>query len=533
MSLTPKLLSCAVLLAISAAASAARTDDPAVGRAHSLLAAKASAVRASGGDSFSATDVVIDANGSEHVRFNRSYNGLPVIFGDVVVHSSQGRFASASMTLRSSVRPSLQARINADDAIVAAGADFGSGFEGVPSANKVVYARGDKPLLAFEVRMMGTKADQTPTDMRYYIDASNGRILDKWDTVHTGKPSSGGGGSTTPAVGIGQTFGYGDVTLNTAGSGSSFNLTDTTRGGGAVYEANNAAYSTAARRAVLFTDSDNNWGNNTLSDRATVAADAHYGVSMTWDYYQSAHGRNGIFNDGKGVRSYVHVGNGWVNAAWYANAMYYGDGGGSYLPLTSLDIAGHEMSHGVNQASAGLVYSGDAGGLNEANSDIFGTMVEFYANSASDPADYLIGEEIYASNPNGTKALRYMFRPGDADANASYNCYPVGGLGGVDPHYSSGPANHFFYLLAEGAVNPAGFSYTASQLVCNGDTGVSGIGRTAAQRIWYRALTVYMTSGTTYPQARTATINAANDLYGAGSAQATAVARAWTAINVN
>ncbi len=82
-------------------------------------------------------------------------------------------------------------------------------------------------------------------------------------------------------------------------------------------------------------------------------------------------------------------------------------------------------------------------------------------------------------------------------------------------------------------MNPAGFNYTASQLVCNGDTGVAGIGRDAAQKIWYRALVVYMTSGTTYPQARTATLSAAADLYGNGSAQYNAVARAWSAVGVN
>jgi Zn-dependent metalloprotease len=101
----------------------------------------------------------------------------------------------------------------------------------------------------------------------------------------------------------------------------------------------------------------------------------------------------------------------------------------------------------------------------------------------------MIGEKIYRSNPTGKTALRYMFRPGDADGGRSYNCYPAGGLTGVDPHYSSGPGNHFFYLLAEGAVNPSGFSYTPSQLVCNGDTASTGIGRDAAQRIYYRALT--------------------------------------------
>ena len=538
MHMQSRLLSAAILAALvaSAPAVAGKFDQsPAALRAKGLVDGRAAtAAHRADADTFSATDVIVDRDGTEHVRMQRSWRGLPVIGGDMVVHSRNGRFKAASLSLKSSARPGTTGRIGGDEATIAAGADFGSDFEGMRSARKVVYALRGTPKLAYEVVFTGTRHDQTPTEMHYFVDASSGAILDKYDMVHTGKPGGGGGGGGgTAAVGTGNTLQYGDVALNTASASGSFNLTDTTRGGGATYDANNVSYSRAARRATLFTDADNNWGNNSMSDRATIAAEAHFGVATTFDYYKNTHGRNGIFNDGQGVKSYVHVGNGWVNAAWYANAMYYGDGGGSYLPLTVLDVAGHEMSHGVNQATAGLVYSNDAGGLNEANSDIMGTMVEFYANNASDTPDYKIGEEIYANNPGGTNALRYMFRPGDADGGASYNCYPAGGLGGVDPHYSSGPANHFFYLLAEGAVNPAGFNYTASQLVCNGDTGVSGIGRDAAQKIWYRALVVYMTSGTTYPQARAATLNAAADLHGNGSAQYNAVARAWSAVGVN
>ena len=82
-------------------------------------------------------------------------------------------------------------------------------------------------------------------------------------------------------------------------------------------------------------------------------------------------------------------------------------------------------------------------------------------------------------------------------------------------------------------MNPAGFSYTPAQLVCNGNTAITGIGRDAAQRIYYRALTVYFTSATTYPQARAKTLQAAADLYGSGSTQYNAVAAAWSAVNVN
>ena len=97
----------------------------------------------------------------------------------------------------------------------------------------------------------------------------------------------------------------------------------------------------------------------------------------------------------------------------------------------------------------------------------------------------------------------------------------------------------FYYLLAEGAVVPAGFgagswaNLSPSSLVCNGNTALTGIGRDAAGKIWYRALTVYMTSGTTYADARAATLSAATDLYGGGSAQYSAVAAAWSAVSVN
>src|SRR5690606_19296711 len=151
-----------------------------------------------------------------------------------------------------------------------------------------------------------------------------------------------------------------------------------------------------------------------------------------------------------------------------------------------------------------------------------------------DPVDYLIGENIYPNNP-GTFALRYMFKPSlDGD---SPDCY-IPGLGDLDVHYNSGVANHFYYLLAEGAVVPAGFGagtvfdLTPGDLVCDGNTSLAGIGRAAAEKIWYRALAVYMTSNTDYAGARAATLSAAGDLFGAGSVEQNAVAAAWNAVSV-
>lgn len=527
MSPMPKLLTFAVSMALAGAASAA---NPVADHARQLVRQNPAAVHAAAADEFVERAVIRDPSGAEHVRFQRNYAGMEVIGGDFVVHSSRGSLRGVSKTLTTSFRPGTRPSLGSDSAIAIAGADFGTEFEGMPTSRLVVFALNTRPTLAHEVVFAGQKANGDPTEMHFFVDAHSGRILDKWDMVHTAKPGTGGGGGGgSAAVGTGRTLMYGNVTLNTAGSSGSYNMTDTTRGGGAVYDAKNVQYSTAARRASLFTDADNTWGNNTVSDRATVAADAHYGVSMTWDFYKNTFGRNGIWDDGKGVKSYVHVGNGWVNAAWYAGAMYYGDAGGSYLPLVSLDIAGHEMSHGVNQATAGLVYSNDSGGLNEANSDIMGTMVEFYANNSNDPGDYRIGEEIYT---NGSSALRYMYDP-NLDGNLSYDCYPAGGLGGVDPHYSSGPANHLFYLLAEGTGPLSKTCNPGDTKNATGTGSLAGIGLAKAGDLWYRAHTVYMTSGTTYPQARAAMLNAATDLYGAASSERAAVAAAWTAIGVN
>jgi Zn-dependent metalloprotease len=504
-------------------------------------------------DDFVAKDTIVDADGTEHVRFDRTYRGLPVIGGDVVVHSKNGKLKQArligtnsvsipaSLTLKTTSRPSVTPKIGRDEAVEIAGAAFPGTVNEVRDASLAIYAREDKPSLIYQVRLLGDRPAnrELPVgDIIYYIDANNGKILAEDDQVRT-----------AAAAGTGKTISLGNVGITTNSVTGGYELTDPSRGNGTTKDGRNYSYTSAASNSVKFSDTDNIWGNNATSDRATAAAEAHFGVAATWDYYKNTHGRNGIFNNGSGVTSYVHVGNSWQNAAWYNGAMYYGDGNNAstYRPLTALDVAGHEMSHGVNSATANLGYYNikDSGGLNEGNSDIMGTLVEYSVNNASDPGDYLIGEEIYVSNPNNTKALRYMFKP-DLDGG-SYGCYPSNGFtasqtyqnGPYDPHYTSGVANRFFYLLAEGAVVPAGFgagtSYnlTSSNLVCNGDSTITGIGREKAGKIWYRALTVYFTSSTTYPGARTATLNAASDLYGSGSAEYSAVARAWSAVSVN
>lgn len=467
------------------------------------------------GHDYEARDVLVDADGREHVRLARSFRGLPVIGGDLVVHSDRnGALLDTSRTLNRAIALDIRARIGAAEAVRAAVLARPGAPEGMPRL--VVYARGDAPQLAYHVRLHGEQTDGTPSELQVMVDATSGAILESWDEVHT-----------APAVGTGKTLFAGNVPITTEKT-TNFTLTDNTRGGGKTLNMRNRT----AGSGVAMTDADNVWGNNATSDVATVAADAHYGIALTWDYFKNVHGRSGIANDGKGAAARVHYGRNYANAYWSDSCfcMTFGDGNGSSIkPLVSIDVAGHEMTHGVTSRTAGLVYSGESGGLNEATSDIFGTMVEYYANNAQDLPDYLMGEKLFT---NGTSVIRNMMKPSSDGVSA--DCW-YSGVGSIDVHYSSGIANHFFFLLAEGttAGSPSKTCVAGNTKVASGNGTLTGIGRSKSEKIWYRALTVYMTSSTNYAAARVATVKAANDLYGAGSAEATAVADAWTAVLVN
>ncbi|MEV5448238.1 M4 family metallopeptidase, partial [Streptomyces sp. NPDC052644] len=226
-----------------------------------------------------------------------------------------------------------------------------------------------------------------------------------------------------------------------------------------------------------------------------------------------------------------HYGRNYINAFWDGAQMTYGDGASNSRPLVSLDVAGHEMSHGVTEAVSGLVYSGESGGLNESTSDIFGNMVEFYAAAPSDPGDYQVGEKINI-NGNGTP-LRYMYNP--SLDGSSDSCWTTS-TKNKDVHYSSGVGNHFFFNLAEGT---GATSYGTSP-VCGSAPAVTGIGREKAEKIWFRALDVYFTSNTSYVNtstpsntARAYSLKAATDLYGSCSTEYKAVQAAWTAVAVS
>ncbi|MEU8785145.1 M4 family metallopeptidase [Streptomyces sp. NPDC048637] len=460
-------------------------------------------------------DVIKDADGTTHTRYDRTYAGLPVLGGDMIVHTAKGgAVKSTTKSTGKSVKvASTTAKIAATTAAQSAQGTAAKSLSAkkadAQAPKKVVWAASGTPVLAYDTVVKGVKKDGTPSRMHVITDANSGKKLFQYDEIRTGKGESEYSGS---------------VELGTSKEGNGFTLTDKERGGHKTTNLENSE----SGDGKPFTDEDDKWGTGKPDDPQTAAVDAHYGAGVTWDYYKKVHGRSGIKGDGKGASSRVHYGKSYVNAFWDDSCfcMTYGDGEGDKAPLTALDVAAHEMSHGVTSATANLTYSGESGGLNEGTSDIFGTSAEFYAKSEKDPGDYLIGEKIDI-NGDGTP-LRYMDKPSkDGQSQDNWDSK----TGGLDPHYSSGVANHFFYLLSEGsgAKEIGGVKYDSP--TADGKK-VEGIGRDKAEKIWFKALTEYMTSNTDYKAAREATVKAATDLYKAGSPEVKGVEAAWTGVAV-
>ncbi|MCT2592499.1 M4 family metallopeptidase [Streptomyces sp. N2-109] len=448
-------------------------------------------------------DVVKNQDGTTHTRYERTYDGLPVLGGDLVVHRSK---SGATERVTKATKAKISVPTTAAPAAEKPKATTAKGSE---APRKVIWAADGKPTLAWEKVVGGKQKDGTPNELHVITDAKTGKKLYEYQGVHNGTGESQYAGS---------------VELGTSGSSGSFTLTDGERGDHKTYDLKGGQGS-----GDLFTDDDDAWGDGTPADRQTAGVDAHYGAALTWDYYKNVHKRDGIKGDGVGASSNVHYGDNYVNAFWQDSCfcMTYGDGQNNEHPLTSIDVAAHEMTHGVTSHTAGLEYAGESGGLNEATSDIFAAAVEFSADNPEDVGDYMVGEEIDL-NGDGTP-LRYMDQPSKDGSSLDFWSPDAGD---VDVHYSSGIANHFFFLLSVGSGEREVNGVQYNSPTADGST-VEGIGIEKAEQIWFKALTEEMTSTTDYADARRATVAAATGLYGADSPEVKTVEAAWTAVSVS
>lgn len=378
-----------------------------------------------------------------------------------------------------------------------------------------------------QVRMASAKR---PLHSDAIVSAADGRIIAQWNAVQT-------------VQGVGYSQYNGQVPLSTTQGGEAYSMKDPLRGAGGTFGANavtDAAHGSAA--GDVYTNASNYWGDGrnyttgastTGANGQTAAVDAMWGLMNTYDMLKNVLGWHSL--DGNNTATYiaVHALSQYENA-YYSNrcrCMFIGDGDINFFNLSSVDVIAHEMGHGVTDATSGLQYFGESGGLNESASDINGEMTEAYARAGgtgnaipSTGNDWKIGQEISrTSNP-----LRWMYKPSkdgrSADAWSS-------ALSSQDVHYSSGPNNRMFYFLSQGSSADSASDYYSPYLT-RLPQAMTGIGNDKAYRIWFRALTTKFTSSTDYAEARDKVLEAAQELYGFNSREAIAVQRAYAAINV-
>lgn len=449
-------------------------------------------------DGFAYRLVEKDALGQSHVRMSQTYRGVRVLGGELVVHldgdgllGMNGRFVTGLDLPAVAALPPTEAAGAALTWIEGSG---GANVEVVDVLEPVVWALSGEPRLVVPVRAMWISA---AGDLRFedlHVDAATGAFVGSLPKIFGAKNRK-------------------------------------------VYDLIQACLSTGNELPGTLVLSEGG------SSADTAVTGAYNNTGLAYDYYKNVHGRDSYDGAGSVIVSSVHgqFSTGYSctknNAAWIDspyNQMVFGDGDGSTFSnlARGIDVTTHEFSHAVCSRTADLAYQNDSGALNEANSDILGRAAAFYGGngSAATRTDWSVGADVYTPGTSGD-ALRYMYDPAKDGDSADYyptrnyasGCTPSDSNDYCGVHTNSGIGNLFFYLLSQGGTHPRGKTTVS----------VTGVGISKAEKIWYRALSAYMTASTTFQGARTATANAASDLYGGTcTAEWTAVHKAWDAVGV-
>ncbi|MEI6765212.1 MAG: M4 family metallopeptidase [Bacteroidota bacterium] len=333
-----------------------------------------------------------------------------------------------------------------------------------------------------------------------YVDAQSGEILQSLDKI-----------STTNASAQAKTKYSGTRNIHTIKTQNGYFLRDSIRGSGIITL--NMNHGISSGTATEFIDSDTIWENiNPQQDEA--ATDAHWGAEMTYDYFLSEFGRKSLDASQCPIFSYVHFSTDYSNAFWDGHRVCYGDGLSPLTAFTSLDICGHELTHGVETYTANFDYYGESGALAEGFSDIFGTAIEFYAKAPTQHGNWLIGEDAGIT-------IRNISNPKSMHCPDTYKGHYWDAAQQV--HKNSTVLSHWFYMLCAGdsGINESGNSFS-----------ITGIGMEKAAAIAYRTMTVYLIHSSGYSDARYYSILAANELYGSCSNEVKETTNAWNAAGV-
>ncbi|WNF25100.1 M4 family metallopeptidase [Mesobacillus jeotgali] len=459
-----------------------------------------------------------DQLGMTHVRFNQSVNGVNVEGAEVIVHfNKNNEIVSVNGRTNQTITADsvdTSASLSSDEALSAALASVNAPEELTyePTSELVVLPFEGKNYTAFKVNVnfMG----EEPGNWFVFVDAKTGEVIDKYNgLMHADEQTQKGAGKGV----------HGDhrelhiTQVKEPNAGTKFALADYSHenlGGIVTYDAKND-YSSSNDTVYM--------GNSAafISDYDRAAVDAHYNSEKVYDYFLNEHGRNSLDGNGMAIISRVHYGNNYNNASWNGRWMTYGDGDGKFMISLSagLDVAAHEMTHGVISHSANLVYRNQSGALNESFADVFGALV--------DDSDWEMGEDIMApeAKANGSTVLRSLSNPnGVIVSNEQRRAYSTNGgvypdhmdefyhmptsVDGGGVHVNSSITNHAAYLIAQ------------------------DLGREKLGKIYYRALTVYLTANSDFSDARQAIVQSAIDLYGEGSEEEAAANAGFDAVGI-
>ncbi|GIH17191.1 M4 family metallopeptidase [Rugosimonospora africana] len=460
-----------------------------------LMDSRPSYLQASPLDQFVAQPV-ISAGDLQYVSYNRTYAGLPVIGGNVVIATdSTGKVLAHSVSQKRPIGVlDTTPTVTSAAAVEVAKAQLRD-VTGVGPARLVVYGAGTTPRLAWESTVDGTGA-HGPSRLTVDVDAGNGKVLDAREGIMDGTGNSGWNGPNPLSIGTTQ-------------SGGTFSMQDPSI-------PNLRCQDNVS--GLTFTGTDDNWGNGDPKNLETACVDALFATRTETQMVGQWLGRNGL--DGRGGAWPMNVGWDAVNAEYMGNDVGVRIGHNtSGQSIASLDVVGHENGHGVDFNTPN--------GLSNVSTfefvaDAFGTATEWFANEPApfDTPDFTIGERV---NLNGTGPIRFMYNP---SLVGHPNCYSPDVLT-MDQHAAGGVGDHWFYLLAEGTSPTNG---QPASPTCNG-SGIGGLGIQVATKILYNAMLMKPLNAM-YTDYRIWTLQAAKNLFITTCAPFNTVKAAWDAVSV-
>ena len=500
-----------------------------------------------------------DETGRKHEHFQQFYKGLKVEFGVIITHSINNEVFMINGEVYNASTLNTTPTVSAEQAfniILNSKSNAQYLWDSPEDALAMNYKKPTGELLILPNIKTGAinlayKFDvysiQPLARDEIYIDAQNGAILYSNPIikhVHNNAKENSSKETTqvtSSVTGTASTKYSGSRSIKTTldGASNKYVLKDDTRGGG-IQTFNSARTNTYPN--TNFSDADNNWTtaefNNTNKDIG--ALDAHWGAEMTYDFWKNNFNRNSFDDKGTILKSYVHYrtspANSLVNAFWNGAVMSYGDGNSSTSILTSIDVCGHEIGHGICSSTANLAYQNQSGAINEGLSDIWGACIEHYGRTGTLASPFATGVWKIAEDL-GSTPFRSMSSPntyGNPDTYLGTNwtatgdeglCTPSSGNDQCGVHNNSGVMNHWFYIVTVGKSGtnnaPSPYSYS-----------VTGIGMAKSSQIVYFAERDYLTPNATYLDMRNATLQVANNLYCGSSPEVIAVTNAWYAVNV-